>query len=420
MQRFLQSLIPAFLRKIDHQLLLNKPGIWATRIHYVLFYGGAAMALAWILGFLTKGDLLHIPNVDERFAFLIIPTIAAILFWGYQSHRFQAAQDRSGRPAWREQLISIFAMLVIAAIPVVYSVSLNHHIASQVSDAELEADLESFIIGEAMIKVRPWGEGHSESAFQSKVESLANRFDQLKKPDLKKLKKLLYATHRDDEKLAAAEAYLKVIKKYGQQDTRISAEDILNLHRDTGYAPFESYAGDFFRNVHDLQEAKAWDFYFLFEEAFWHMIFFGLGFLYLTQQYYSVVSNRIFLLAFTLSIALLCLNSIFSGFMAALTKGPGILAVVVLGNWILWIVQAFTQFERKSRIKGWQQMSVYFLMVVTAILPFFIAISGLEAYRGNEGDLLLMMLYAGIGLNVFGWHFFFRKRILELQAAPNK
>ncbi len=31
--------MPGFLKKVDQKLLLNKPDVWSTRTHLVLYYG---------------------------------------------------------------------------------------------------------------------------------------------------------------------------------------------------------------------------------------------------------------------------------------------------------------------------------------------------------------------------------------------
>ena len=81
MQRILRSLTPHWLRQLDHSLLISRPAIWTTRIHFVLFYGGFALGIAWIMGFLTRGSLTDFPNVESRFQLLMLPTLLAILFW---------------------------------------------------------------------------------------------------------------------------------------------------------------------------------------------------------------------------------------------------------------------------------------------------------------------------------------------------
>ncbi|MCS3795560.1 hypothetical protein [Niastella sp. OAS944] len=48
--------MPGFLKRVDQKLLLNKPGIWSTRIHLVVYYGILFLLVLGVICFLEPND----------------------------------------------------------------------------------------------------------------------------------------------------------------------------------------------------------------------------------------------------------------------------------------------------------------------------------------------------------------------------
>lgn len=82
MQKRLNYLNPAFMRKIDRYLLLNFPRFWATKFHYVIFYGLIANILASLIVFISikpeqPGDF---PINSIWVVFFLVEVVVSI-FW---------------------------------------------------------------------------------------------------------------------------------------------------------------------------------------------------------------------------------------------------------------------------------------------------------------------------------------------------
>ncbi|MEO1450979.1 MAG: hypothetical protein AAFV07_15725, partial [Bacteroidota bacterium] len=85
MLRHLQKFIPGFLLDLDRKWLVNRPGLWATRIHYVLFFGGLGTALALLFTQTRSISLQSVPHVFAEGWLVAIPTLLAFLFWAWTS-----------------------------------------------------------------------------------------------------------------------------------------------------------------------------------------------------------------------------------------------------------------------------------------------------------------------------------------------
>lgn len=120
MQRFFKSISPAFLRRIDHHLLINRPFIWATKIHHVLYWGLLGNLFAVIYAFLLP---VSEPSPLSGTFVLMIPVAIGLVFWGkalqetgYWHHLVGA------KPKFllRNQFLFGLGCLLLTAIPVVY------------------------------------------------------------------------------------------------------------------------------------------------------------------------------------------------------------------------------------------------------------------------------------------------------------
>lgn len=83
-------LIPGFLKQFDGWLLKNKPDIWRTRIHYVLFYSAIVsnlLVFAFYHGFPLTPEMLGESFVGFRIVSLVFG-VFAVLFWGWELRKY--------------------------------------------------------------------------------------------------------------------------------------------------------------------------------------------------------------------------------------------------------------------------------------------------------------------------------------------
>jgi len=76
-----RPLVPGFLKRAEQKLLLNKPGIWSTRTHLVVYYGVLFIIALAGLCFLERNDLREYSSTSHWVGFVIIIAIVALTVW---------------------------------------------------------------------------------------------------------------------------------------------------------------------------------------------------------------------------------------------------------------------------------------------------------------------------------------------------
>jgi len=76
-----RPLMPGFLKKFDQKLLLNKPGIWSTRTHLVLYYGVLFILVLAVLCFLEPKDVRAYSTTETWIGFVSIVSVIGLTTW---------------------------------------------------------------------------------------------------------------------------------------------------------------------------------------------------------------------------------------------------------------------------------------------------------------------------------------------------
>ena len=76
-----RPLVPGFLKRAEQKLLLNKPGIWSTRTHLVVYYGALFILALAGLCFLERNDVREYSSNAHWVGFIIIIAIIAFTVW---------------------------------------------------------------------------------------------------------------------------------------------------------------------------------------------------------------------------------------------------------------------------------------------------------------------------------------------------
>lgn len=76
-----RPLMPGFLKRAEQKLLLNKPGVWSTRTHLVVYYGVLFILALAGLCFLEPADLREYTTGGYWVGFVIIISIIALTVW---------------------------------------------------------------------------------------------------------------------------------------------------------------------------------------------------------------------------------------------------------------------------------------------------------------------------------------------------
>jgi hypothetical protein len=95
-----RPLMPGFLKKADQKLLLNKPGIWSTRIHLVLYYGVLFMLLLALVCFLEPTDVRGDSNTEYWTGFVSVISGIGIIVWLIYLLRFNVFKKYGNINRW--------------------------------------------------------------------------------------------------------------------------------------------------------------------------------------------------------------------------------------------------------------------------------------------------------------------------------
>lgn len=133
MQRALGFLVPNFLKRLDRYLLLNHPRWWATKFHYVIFYGILAnifFTLA-IFAFIKPNQLLDL--VPLLILIIFFPEIGIFIYWLYSQSLFNVEQEY-GKTHYTigimEVIIYTICVFIIFSPSIIMFITANYKIAS--------------------------------------------------------------------------------------------------------------------------------------------------------------------------------------------------------------------------------------------------------------------------------------------------
>ena len=76
-----KPLMPGFLKRAEQKLLLNKPGIWSTRVHLVVYYSVLFLLVLAALCFLEPNDPRDYSTTEVWTGFVTIISGIGIIVW---------------------------------------------------------------------------------------------------------------------------------------------------------------------------------------------------------------------------------------------------------------------------------------------------------------------------------------------------
>lgn len=151
MLRFLQRLSPPFLLKLDRHLLLKYPQVWATKIHFLLFFGILWTLLVSLHAITQSISPDSIPNPETYFYLLFIPFYIGLGFWAFKVYLFRPERDfgeYSGKADLGNQLIYLLGIGLLALAPFMYGNMLVEKIDNYISQETFEHDINALTLGE--------------------------------------------------------------------------------------------------------------------------------------------------------------------------------------------------------------------------------------------------------------------------------
>ena len=109
--------VPNFLNRIDLYLLTHYPNVWATRVHYFVFYSLiCGNLLMFLLGYLYPISMANIPsynNIVGIIDLLLLSGFLVIIYWVY-------LQIRDAKPMFTlRQIVGTFVIYMLCLVSIV-------------------------------------------------------------------------------------------------------------------------------------------------------------------------------------------------------------------------------------------------------------------------------------------------------------
>lgn len=394
MLRKFESFIPPFLKSIDKSLLLNRPGLWATKIHYVLFFTLIGGGLLMLNAIVRPIDLANVPGPDNYFGLLIIPCVLAFGIWAYRASLFHVEKGFGKKVSGnrlRDQLIYAGVIALLGAIPYVYGSILETKIDNSISNEELVEDVNTMNIGiDALEK--------ENSSFYVSID---NQYP--------------LSSDRIDEKVESLNYIEKeyAILQLGQLMDKYSSFD---ASRGVHEYDVNKYYYEIDSNLSELERSK--NDRHIFQQSEFNVIylFFLVGFWLVLQAFIFTGWKELVLSVVTGLGTLLGLGLATASMSYAFNfNGPEPFLFMLLGCFAFFLFQAYRK-SHTNRLHTWKSVSLTLAVVLTPLIPFMLA--GTVDPNGMSNTIVKNLLIFGMILGVVVWNVLYQKRFSELQAVP--
>jgi hypothetical protein len=155
MMRLLDRLTPDFLKRWDHTLLIRRPGLWSTRLHYVLVYGGAASALLLLYSLFRPVSTRNVPDPEVEIALSFLPAAAGVLIWVFfraQFHIRNGYGQLRFADLLRDQAAVLAVLLLMGMTPLASYRITQYRIAQLATSWELDQDYDALNLGSIYLR----------------------------------------------------------------------------------------------------------------------------------------------------------------------------------------------------------------------------------------------------------------------------
>lgn len=429
MWNFLEKLVPSFVRRADHWLLLRDPLLWATRIIYVLYAaaGIAAMAVTYSLVAPVSGGSNS--SIDAYVIWWMVPVALAVITWMLKVNTYRPDKyfgSAFTQTAFRLQVAYFAGLAALVAGPVIGSHVLVYRIDRSFSQAELARDVDALNVGAYMIgsQAFDYGKGMPVIRYQVPYLETGERAQKAVKAKVKAV--LASGTDADDQQVLAA--YYATLRKY-----HISEKGFTRLHR--GLVDWRNN-DDFDQGVKNrldrLSYVKAGRYYLSVMpwNVVWVLVAVGMGFSLGLSVLGSIAWNEAGV-ALGLVFGYLLFNGIAIVVVELLHIGgrmEGMLFLAmtlsIYGFVALWA-------SWRAGTNRWRLVRIGFLSLLplaTPVVPFlgYLLLRELHLIpRGTADpfdlnhDLGYLLVYVGAALlGWISWVWVFRPRLAALRAMP--
>lgn len=158
----LNILVPSFLKRLDHYLLLHYRLLWISKIHYVLFYSALTLVLGGVLIYtypLTSAS--DLPEMSVVLLIVIGLVAPACVYWVYWQTVYGVESDfglRFRGIAYLRFALQFLCFGILGSLTLALTFLVEHRIVNLASEEELVNDLNILNIGNPYMPSRTEGD----------------------------------------------------------------------------------------------------------------------------------------------------------------------------------------------------------------------------------------------------------------------
>lgn len=438
MYQRLLDMIPEFLKKWDHHLLLHHPRIWATRGHVVAILGLLGLGLATMSALLTSVELTDIPDPEMRGLLLLLVVAVAVGAWAWwaSAHSNTGGYSPEDKLSTRLTTQSIFfgGVMLLALIPLVYGTILTEKIRKSIEPAELQADIDALNLGEGFFSYNQDERNHFMESHLPLNEISQHPLDTHSREEWRGgyQKQIRESSLAEKKELIAG--YLEILPKYSDNlNSSYTPEKVLEIFQSgqpLRWADLEEDKWQVRENVERIKRSHGG--YIAFQDrahlAIWMMFVWMFG---LVVVVFIGVKPRDFIISGAVGIALMVgLGASMSAIVYLTERVLGLRIEEVFAVMIplgyagaLWI--GFNGWVRKS-IPWIQPVSLILLTIVTPLVLFLegTMLDQIHVlyfpYNWTEDISFILALLGAVLFAGVVWNAFFWPRISQYWNAPKR
>ncbi|MEL7342050.1 MAG: hypothetical protein AAGM67_16325, partial [Bacteroidota bacterium] len=286
MHRIFRAIQPRFFRQIDRRLLLNRPGLWATKIHFALLFGILGLILSAL--FVGMMPISHeaVPNPWIYLLLMAAPAILAFGFWIWQVSLFRPVKafgEAGSKNDLRDQGIYILVLAMVCLLPAWHGYQVSQKIADSIPDEELVSDLNQLAQIHPFLHAALGNQSAAEDARKGLMVNGSNfKYYAFKHAESNLESYSTFKALRELEKteiLTLIDRYLILLDKYSSTTVNKKSEEIYGQYV---YLEVSSEAEAWFsnqaveeaeQNLHRIQKAKIGQDHFFQDEAYRLLLF---------------------------------------------------------------------------------------------------------------------------------------------------
>lgn len=396
---------PTFLQKIDKQLLLNHPTIWATRIHHLLFWGGLYACGMYLLATFYPTSTQNIPDINTVFPISLLCGFLIFLYWAYQVSLYRPQEQFGVLPkaySVKELGIYVMGLLLLASTNVLSIKILSDKNASVISTSQLVSDINTLNVGRKYIKAQGMLQ-----LYGRRVENIRFFKGLLSHDEVSQYAKNLL---NKEAELKQISDYITAFNRYSPNPIVESPEEILANHHSSQTLFYKNNRG-VIKTIDLIVEAKE-------QNTFFHHVYFYksmsimLSFLTLAFLIFLRIGLRNFIITAIAGFILICVNVL--GF-RYVNADAQVSVSGLLVEWFVCLGLALTLSQTNKT-----QIVKQVLLTLTCLgMPFIPLMAGLtinDHYVNNSNTLL--MLLVGLGITFVAWLGAYNPILLKNQAKP--